>query len=314
MELLLPITVGLGATAIVCLIGFLLYSAFKPATKDVDYIDQLDEMLSEDEDKVSDEDSIVTKWNRYWGRLLGESEISRYELGEDEMAGREALIALVGVFFLSLLLIRNIFLALLIVAVVWYVVIFYIRTTTYRKTKAIDEQLPGLLFSIKSNLQAGDTNERALMGVVDSMPSPLREELIVGRNILLANGTFKDALEAMRADTTSKDLKFLCACMIQASTSGSSMIMQLDNIQKVLEARREVANEIDVAVKAVSPALWLAGLVIPVMFVVSYFMDTAARGFWFQGTVAWIGFFAVVALYIIGLIMTKNQVDKVRNI
>lgn len=313
MDFLLPILFGLAGTAAVGLVAFLLYASFKPATKDVDYIDQLEELL-DGEDKVENEDSIIVKWNRYWGKLLGESEISRYSTTDDKTAGREVIIFMLVAFFITLALARNVFVSAVIIAALWYGIVFYIRSSTMRKTKAIDEQLPGLLFSLKSNLQAGDTNERAMMGIVDAMPSPLREELSVGKNILLANGTFKQALEKMAENTASKDFKFLCACMIQASASGSSMIMQVDNIQKVLEARREVASEIDTAVKAVSPALWLAGLIIPVMFVVSYFIDSAAKGFWFQTLYSWLFFFGVVALYVAGLLLTKNQVDKVRNI
>ena len=220
----------------------------------------------------------------------------------------------VGVFFVSMLLLKNPVLPLAIVAVAWYVIVFYVRSASVKRTRAIEDQLSGLLFSVKSNLQAGDTNEKSLMGVVDSMPNPLREELTIGRNILLASGTFREALEAMSAGTSSNDLKFLCSCMIQAASSGASMTMQIDNIQKVLEERRRVSSEIDKAVKSVAPAMWLAGLVIPIMFVVSYFIDGAAQDFWFSTLLGWAGFGIVIALYVAGLIITKNQVDKVRNI
>lgn len=313
MDVLLPLLVGLTLTTVLGVIGYFLYVAFKPSDGDLDYSEQMSVLLGE-EVKKEESDNIIKKWNRYWGRLLGESNIDRYELDDEVTAGREVLMLFLGVFFVMLFLTKNPAFGALLVGVVWYLITFYVNTASYKKIRAIDDQLSGLLFSIKSNLQSGQTNERALMGVVDSMPEPLRQEVSVGKSVLAANGRFSEALEAIAAGTASRDLKFLCACMIQASDSGSSMTAQLDNIQKVLESRREVANAIDTAIKAVSPALWLAGAVIPVMFLVSYFMDTAAKDFWFKTPLSWVGFFAVVVLYLAGLMLTKRQVDKVRNI
>lgn len=313
MDLIMPVLVALLGTFLVGLIGYLVYMALSPVEEN-DYIDQLKEIVDDGSANDRKKENIVSKWNNYWGKLLGESEIERYALDDKEKAGREIIMLFVGVFFVSMLLLKNPVLPLAIVAVAWYVIVFYVRSASVKRTRAIEDQLSGLLFSVKSNLQAGDTNEKSLMGVVDSMPNPLREELTIGRNILLASGTFREALEAMSAGTSSNDLKFLCSCMIQAASSGASMTMQIDNIQKVLEERRRVSSEIDKAVKSVAPAMWLAGLVIPIMFVVSYFIDGAAQDFWFSTLLGWAGFGIVIALYVAGLIITKNQVDKVRNI
>lgn len=313
MDLIMPVLVALLGTFLVGLIGYLVYMALSPVEEN-DYIDQLKEIVDDGSADYKKKDGIVSKWNNYWGKLLGESEIERYALDDKEKSGREVIMLFVGIFFVSMLLLRNPVLPLAIVAVAWYVIVFYVRSASVKRTRAIEDQLSGLLFSVKSNLQAGDTNEKALMGVVDAMPNPLKEELTIGRNILLASGTFKEALEAMSAGTSSNDLKFLCSCMIQAASSGASMTMQIDNIQKVLEERRRVSSEIDKAVKSVAPAMWLAGLVIPIMFVVSYFIDGAAQDFWFSTLLGWAGFGIVIALYVAGLVITKNQVDKVRNI
>lgn len=313
MDLIMPVLVALLGTFLVGLIGYLVYMALSPVEEN-DYIDQLKEIVDDGSADHKKKEGIASKWNNYWGKLLGESEIERYALDDKEKAGREVIMLFVGIFFVSMLLLRNPVLPLAIVAVAWYVIVFYVRSASVKRTRAIEDQLSGLLFSVKSNLQAGDTNEKALMGVVDAMPNPLKEELTIGRNILLASGTFKEALEAMSAGTSSNDLKFLCSCMIQAASSGASMTMQIDNIQKVLEERRRVSSEIDKAVKSVAPAMWLAGLVIPIMFVVSYFIDGAAQDFWFSTLMGWAGFGTVIALYVAGLIITKNQVDKVRNI
>lgn len=313
MNNLLPYIIAFLGVLAVGLVTMIFYLLIKQSTTKKDYTQQLEELIEDHDDSIGLDDGLVSKWNRHWQKILSESGIARYET-TGNTAGMDMLILSIASFLVALLVSRNFFFGLVIPVGLLYAVSLVVSSTAQKKTKQIDDQLPGLLFAIKSNLQSGQTSESALLSVIPAMPSPLLEDLSVARNTILANGTFKEALERLSHETTSKDLKFLCACMIQASISGSSMIMQIDNIQKVLEERRKVASEIDTSVKAVSPALWLAGLVIPVMFFVSYFLDSSAQDFWFKTGLSWIGFFGIVGLYVAGLIMTKNQVNKVRNI
>lgn len=307
------ILISLAITALIISIVYLIYKSNKSrASTEDNYMNQLDEIISGNEPTKTNQ-SVIDQWNTYWGKILGGASFVDYD-EDDNKAGRDVFFGIVIIALLVFILSRNIFVSLIVPPILAYGLIMVARTSSNNKSRELIDQLPGMLFALKSNLQAGNTNERALMEIVDSMPSPLYDDLVVARNILAANGTFQEALVEMSNKTTSRDLKFLCSCMIQASQSGASMTQQIDNIQKVLESRKEVSDKIDTAVKAVSPALWLSGLVIPAMFVVSYFLDSAAKGFWFQNLISWIGFLVVVALYITGLLLTKNQVDKVRNI
>ena len=139
MDLMLPfILAGLGVL-LIGLVGYLIYSGFKPV-EERDYTEQLDELLGDDDDSNKKE-NLIQKWNNYWGKLLGESEIDRYGLNDKTTAGREMIMLFVGIFFVSMLLLRNPILPIFIVAVVWYVLVFYVRSTAVRKTKAIDDQL-----------------------------------------------------------------------------------------------------------------------------------------------------------------------------
>ena len=101
--------------------------------------------------------------------------------------------------------------------------------------------------------------------------------------------------------------------MIQASASGANMVNQIDSIQKVLESRRQVSDEINRAVKAVQPAVWIASVTLPGLFLASYFTDSAAQNFWFVSPFSWIAIGAAVFLYVAGLMMVKQQVDKIKN-
>lgn len=313
MSWVLTILISVVITSLILTVIYFIYkSTISRASTEDNYMNQLDEIISGSE-PVKTEQNIIENWNTYWGKILGGASFVDYD-EDDNKAGRDVFFGIIIIALLIFVLSRNIFIALIVPPILAYGLIMVARTSSNNKSRELIEQLPGMLFALKSNLQAGNTNERALMEIVDSMPSPLYDDLVVARNILAANGTFQEALIEMSNKTTSRDLKFLCSCMIQASQSGASMTQQIDNIQKVLESRKEVSDKIDTAVKAVSPALWLSGLVIPAMFVVSYFLDSAAKGFWFQNLISWIGFLVVVALYIAGLLLTKQQVDKVRNI
>lgn len=311
-EFIFPFLGALIGVVLVFAVVGLIYYAVKPSSRASDFTDQVDQIIAGEEGEYK-EPSLIEKWVMFWGKELGRADFGKWEEDGTE-AGRDMAIVAVATFLLGFAVTRNAIFAAALPAAILFGILTFARGSGNRKNKEMMVQLPGMLFALKSSLQAGNTSERALMEIVDSMPSPLYEDLAVARSILSANGTFKDALDAMSANTTSRDLKFLCACMIQASESGASMVTQIDNIQKVIESRQEVAAKIDTAVKSVAPAMYLSGLVIPAMFIFSFFMDAAAKSFWFQSLMAWVCFIAVVILYLIGLLLTKNQVDKVRNI
>lgn len=313
MTTALPYIIAFLAVMVIGLVAMIFYVFIKQSSSKKDYTQQLNELIEDEEETIKVDDSLISKWNLYWQKILFESGIKRYD-STGKTAGMDMILLAIVCFFVALLVSRNFFVAAIVPCGVLYGISFAMGTTAEKKTKKIDDQLPGLLFAIKSNLQSGQTSETALLSVIPTMPSPLLEDLSVARNTILANGTFKEALERLSENTASRDLKFLCACMIQASLSGTTMVTQVDNIQKVLEERRKVSSEIDVAVKSVAPALWLAGMIIPALFVVTFFIDSNAKDFWFTGFISWASFFAVLGFYIGGLILVKNQVGKVKNI
>ena len=309
-----PYLIALGLTALIVLLIVLIYLAIKKSRTSASYDEQLEELLEYEYNTSSSkvQDGIVARWNRHWAETLKGAGFARYN-ADSTGAGRDIALIAVAVAVLGSALMGQILIGPVLSVLVVFGASMFLRMKADKKSQDMNLQLPGFLFSLKANLQASETNERALLKVVDSMPSPLYDDLLIVKNRLLANGSFKEALEELSAKTSSRDLKFLCACMIQAAMSGSNMVTQLDSIQKVLEARRKVGDEIQKAVKTVQPAIWLSSAVIPALFLASYFMDASSREFWFIDPMSWIALGATVILYIAGMLLTKNQVDKIKN-
>lgn len=311
---MMPYLIALGFTALIVLLIVLIYLAVKRSKNAASHDEQLKELLIDDygPEQSSAKVTMVTKWNNHWGNILKSAGVLRYS-SDHSAAGRDVFLFAVGAAVIMSVITRNVIVGAAVAAAGTFGVSMYLKMKAGRKSEDIAMQLPGFLFSLKANIQAADTNERAMLKVVDSMPSPLFDDLQIVKNRLLANGSFREALEEMSEKTSSRDLKFLCACMIQASLSGANMVNQIDSIQKVLEARRKVNDEINKAVKTVQPAIWLSTVVIPVLFLASYFMDANARMFWFIDPMSWIAMGATVVFYIAGMLLTKKQVDAIRD-
>lgn len=311
-----PYIIAFGATILLCLLGVLIYTLIKRNRVAASYDEQLEELLADEfndgDDRIeSTKVSLIVRWNVYWARILQGSGISRYENAKN--AGRDVAFAAVALIIIVSAITKNVIVGVVFGIVALWVVSLVIRARSNKKEDDLAMQLPGFLFSLKANMQASDTNERAMLKVIDSMPSPLYDDLLVVKNQLLANGGFKESLEELKEKTASRDLKFLCSCIIQASMSGANMINQIDQIQKVLESRKKVDDEIRKATKTVQPAIWLSSIVIPALFLASYFTDASARGWWFVKPMSWIAIGATAILYALGLFFVKRLVDSIKN-
>lgn len=315
---LIPYIIALSFTALVVLLGVLIYLLFKKQQdKQLPHIQQLLELLEENDSSESvsattSNVNIFNKWNYYWARLVENAGIGRYAENASQ-SGRDMAVFFVVSGLIVGLLFKQPLLALFIPVILCISTASFLQMLHNKQAESLSKQLPGLLFAVKSNLQSGDTNERALMKVVDSMPEPLYSDLVVAKNVLNANGTFKEALQTLSYHTSSKDLQFLCSCMIQASEAGSNMSNQIDAIQEVLKARQQVNYTIAKAVKAVTPAVLISTFAIPSVFIASLLIDSSAKKFWFVDPLSYVALALVVFLYVAGIWLSKKQVNKIKN-
>lgn len=310
-----PSFVYLIAGGIALLIGLIVSMgifALQKNNEKTAYDDQLEELIKGESDD-GPQITLSYRWNQYWGERFKAIGWSKYS-DDNSTAGRD-----IGIFAIVLavivgVLLRNPLAGIGISLGVTYLSGVFMKSKSNKDADVMNAQLPGFLFALKANVQANETPERAILKIVDSMPSPLYDELAIVKQRLLANSSFKDALEELAETTSSRDLRFLCSCMIQAANSGANLEGQITVIQNVLEARRKVSDELAKAARSAAPAIWVASVVIPGTFIGMYFMDPNARGFWFNDILSWAALAGVIFLYIIGVWMSKKLVDNIKNL
>lgn len=306
------------AGGITVVVGFALFMAWVTFQKasEKSYEQQLADLL-EDELNIFGEDhekdtGLLGKWSKYWDTQFKELGWSRYN-DNPLRAGREVMIAFGAFSVIGSAATLNFFIGPVLALLILFAVSYIIRIVTSKKSEKIGLQLPGFLFALKANIQANETPERAILKVIDAMPSPLYDDLVTVRNHILANSTFREALEDLSEKTSSRDLKFLAACMIQATSSGANLENQIVTIQKVLEQRQVITDEINKAAAAASPAMWAASIAIPATFLALFFGDPNAQNFWFVNPVSWALFALIIGLWITGILLSRRLVTKIRN-
>lgn len=307
------------AGALSVVIGFAAFMAWIAwqRAKEKSYEQQLADLLEDELGIYADaedvpETGLLNKWSRYWDVQFKELGWSRYN--ENPLkAGREVMMAAGVVAIIASVATMNFFIGPVLAALLLFAGSYLIKMVTSKKSEKIGLQLPGFLFALKANIQANETPERAILKVIDAMPSPLYEDLVIVRNHILANSTFKEALLDLSEKTASRDLKFLAACMIQATNSGANLESQIETIQRVIDQRQIISDEINKAARSASPAMWAASVAIPGTFIALFFGDPNSQKFWFVNPVSWILFGAIIGLWILGIILSRNLVQKIRN-
>lgn len=305
--------IAIGFTLLISLIGLIIYLIYRKNSSKVAYEQQLNQLIASDDEFTTNKSGIFYKWNQYWNTIFKDSGWVRYN--EDaSKAGKEAFIFIIIASVVISLLTRNAFLGPMITGIVIVVFINILKMKNERESQRLNEQLPGFLAALKANIQANTTPERAMLKVIDDMPTPLYEDLIVSKQQILANTPFVETIQNLSARTKSKDLKFLCASMLQAVASGASLEDQIETIQNVLERRQKVNDEIKKAINSATPAIYVASVAIPLLFFATYFLNDATREYWFVDPTSWIALIVVIALWVAGILMTKKLVDNIKKL
>lgn len=321
INLILTIAAAAFTGILVVLVVMLIGRNSKAKDPDTNYRGQLDAILNgaeEYEGEFSDGEisepkfNFVRKWNESWGANL--SEISGQFSPDDSRAGMlvasiwVAIVALVSVFF------KSVIAAVVIATILIFVLHIALKSRAARKDSTIRHQLTGFLFAMKSNISAAETPERALMKVIDTMPSPLYDELLPAKNQILSNVGFSEAMDNLRQDTTSEDLRFLCSCMIQATSTGVSLEEQIDTILESVEQKKRTTEEITQATKSANLSMYASGIIIPAGFIGIYILDERARDYWFVDPTSWIALAVAGIISFVGIRQAKKFVSKVREL
>lgn len=303
-----------GFTLLVGIVALVAYFTIRKNSTKLAYEQQLEDLLTDENDPYAvEKPSISEKWNKYWSTIARESGIARYS-AIDNNAGRDIIFISIIVAVLTGVLVHNAIAGLISGAVLVVLASGIMKNLSGRKADAINAQLPGFLFALKANVQANETLEKALLKVIDGMPAPLFDEIVIVKHRLLATSTLSEALIELQSRTSSRDLKFLCSCMIQANKAGANIEAQISTIQRVLKARSEVSDALNKAVKSVQPSIWIASIVIPSVFVITYMTDPNSQKFWFIHPFSWAALGAIILLWGLGIWLSKKLVDSIKNI
>lgn len=318
-ELLIALAISLLLGLLASAIAWLIFSGAQDIQDDSEFIRQIQEItddydMSPTGNVAADHGrNIAEKWKLHWQKIGVASGLSRYE-SKENTAPRDVLFLGAGIFLAVSIVARNPIPGIMAAPAALYALNFFYKMKYNKMTAKLNGMLPGFLFALKANLQAGETPVRGILKIVDNTPSPLYEDLLVVKHKILANSTFAEALEALIAKTASPELKFLASCLIQASNTGANIEPQIDSIQKILEQRQAAADELARAVKAAMPAIYIGSFALPVSLLATYILDPTAREFWFVNPISYIVLGGVCALYLGGMWMTRKMVESIRNL
>lgn len=186
----------------------------------------------------------------------------------------------------------------------------YCNRRIRKKEELFESQIPGFLSSLKSNIQANETPERALINAIDNTQRPLYDELIIAKQLIQA-GTFTSALGTLRKKTYNPTLKFLCSCIELAAQVGTNLEAQIEIIEVMLENRSSLKRKLASAEAENKPLLFVSAGIIPFVFIFTYFMNEQARSFWFVNPWSYLVFFGICLIYISAVYFANKLIDKV---
>lgn len=320
MNLILAICAAVFVGLIVALLAIIVGRKIQEKDPETKYRGQLDAILNQSEEFDGEHDeeedgppkrSLVTKWNSAWGKAL--AEISGQFSPDDSKAG-VLVIALWIAIAAILTVLVNIFAGIVFATGLLSGLYLVLKARGAKKDDNIRHQLTGFLFALKANISAGETPERALMKVVDNMPSPLYDELLPAKNQILSNQGFSASMQHLSELTTSEDLRFLCSCMIQATSTGVSLENQIDNILDSVEKKRRTTEEIRQSTKSANMSMYGAGIIIPAGFIGIYILDETARAYWFVEPMSWVALGVAAGISLFGIRQARKFVGKVKDL
>lgn len=302
--------------AITGVILYIMLQGRKVAELETSFMDQLEKASGITDSEYRRQREIesrgnnpISKWNHYWGYLLKHSGMLNNELSNEQIG--------IGVFVLLAIMYTIptiIFLNLGIGLVPSLMFIYLVPTIAKNKIKAkeriFDDQIPPFLATLKANIQANETPERALINTINQTNEPLYSEVAIAKALTEA-GTFKTAITQLRKRTQNDSLKFLCSCIELATQVGANLEEQIVVIENMLDVKRSLKRKLELAIQENQPLVWVTSALIPGLFSYMYFTNEITREFWFKNFLSWIVFFIVIGIFAGAVWITNRMIEKV---
>jgi type II secretion system protein F domain protein len=256
--------------------------------------------------------NIWQKWCDYWGKLFKSGDL--VEISQpNKKIGLGVLLIFILVTSILTMLTKNLVLGLIPGVVSILGVRAFARSKYKQKKRKMDDQIPSFISAFKSNIQANQTPEKALIDAIDTTSAPLYDELKVAKNFA-ATSSFSSALTRLRESTTSKDLMFLCSCVQLAVDTGANLEDQLNIIEKMIEERKELGRLLDAAIRENKPLMYISAVLLPFLFTYMYLTNQNTRDFWFVVPISWLVFFAILLLYSGALFMANKFINNLEEL
>lgn len=317
-ETLWVIAIGLATATIVFSVLWTWYRNWQKNDADYQYKKQFESLFTPEFEEVlpekDDDDSIGARWSRYWHHRMLRAGIKRYGNANKNLAGRDAIVLVLAATVLIFVFSTNIILSILGGMTALILTNMYLGFKAASIEASIDAQVPSFLAGLKANLQANQTPERALLNVIEDLADPLYSELVTTQSELRSGRDLQTVMENLKQRTTSSELKFLCSAIKLAASYGANLEAHIDIIQETLVERQKLSNKLASASKQATPSIVVSSIIIPGLFLFTYFSSPDAQDFWFVTPVSWIAFIFVAGLYGGGVFMSKKMVDNIKKI
>lgn len=251
--------------------------------------------------------NLIERWNFYWGRKVKDAGLVDDEQMSDQQLGLLFLFIIVVIYGVMTLLFQNFGIGLIpIFSIITFTQQFF-NSKIDKRNRIFDEQIPAFLSILKSNIQASETPERALVNAIDNTEDPLFRELKIAKS-LTETGSFQVALNTLRKRTSNETLKFLCGCIELSSNVGSNLEDQIEVIEDMLDSNYRLKRKLQIAVSENTPLLIMSSVLIPGLFMFTYLANQQMRDFWFKNWISWAVFFLICLVYGGGIYLTDKVI------
>lgn len=132
----------------------------------------------------------------YFSRLLKPAGVVKADSDDNKNFVKLIIISLL-IYTVSVLFTQDIFIGILPIIIFFAILILYCKHKIAELDARLNEQVPSFLSALKSNIQANETPERALVGAIDNTADPLYSELLVVKQYIEL-GNFKEAMTILQ--------------------------------------------------------------------------------------------------------------------
>ena len=300
-------------------IFYILYQARKTSELDREFMLQLEKASGiSDEDYIKQKEieknkkGIFKSWNKLWGRILLYSGILSKDKYTDQQAGQFVFVATILIYLLVCIMFNNYGIGMIPAVGFLFLLMYYGNNKISAKERLFEDQIPSFLATLKANIQANETPERALINAIENTDDPLFSELVIAKSLTEA-GTFKSAIRQLRKQSKNQTLKFLCSCIELSTREGANLESQIVTIEKMLERKRALKRKLDLAIQENKPLLLVSSGLIPGLFILLYLTNEQTREFWFNSFASWIVFFLVIGIFSLGVWAANRIIKKTAN-